>query len=220
LPAADRQEPTMTEIPAPQNVDATGATEPTWRTTVTSQQVVMRESGLFPWWTVLGLGILSVLLGIVVLAWPEATVRVMAALAGLWLVLGGLMRIFNAFVAGGGVGRQVLSGIVGVVLVLGGAFCLRNIVTTAALLALVVAVTWLLSGIAEMVMAFEATGGNRMWLIALGIVSLVIGLVFLITPELSLYTLVLTTGMGFIVTGAIQVVFGINLRRHRGEAEN
>jgi uncharacterized membrane protein HdeD (DUF308 family) len=220
LPVADPQEPTMTEIPAPQNLDATGETEPTWRSTVTSQQVVMRESGLFPWWTVLGLGILSVLLGIVVLAWPEATVRVMAALAGLWLVLGGLMRIFNAFVAGGGVGRQVLSGIVGVVLVLGGAFCLRNIVTTAALLALVVAVTWLLSGIAEMVMAFEATGGNRMWLIVLGVVSLVIGLVFLITPELSLYTLVLTTGMGFIVTGAIQVVFGINLRRHRGEADN
>jgi uncharacterized membrane protein HdeD (DUF308 family) len=208
----------MTEIPATQSVDATGATDPNWRTTVTGQQIVMRESGLFPWWTVLGLGILSVLLGIVVLAWPEATLRVMAALAGLWLLLGGLMRIFNAFVAGGGVGRQVLSGIVGVVLVLGGAFCLRNIVTTVSLLALVVAVTWLLSGIAEMVMAFEATGSNRRWLVALGIVSLAIGLVFLVTPELSLYTLVLTTGMGFIVTGAIQVVFGINLRRHRGAA--
>jgi uncharacterized membrane protein HdeD (DUF308 family) len=214
LPVADPQEPTMTEIPATQSVDATGTTQPTWRSTVTSQQVVMRESGLFPWWSVLGLGILSVLLGIVVLAWPEATLQVMAALAGLWLVLGGLMRIFNAFVAGGGVGRQVLSGIVGVVLVLGGAFCLRNIVTTVSLLALVVAVTWLLSGIAEMVMAFEASGSSRMWLLALGIVSIVIGLIFLLTPSLSLYTLVLTTGTGFIVTGAIQVVFGVKLRKH------
>jgi uncharacterized membrane protein HdeD (DUF308 family) len=209
----------MTEIPAVQSPDATGSTPPNWRTAVTNQQVVMRESGLFPWWSVLGLGILSVLLGIVVLAWPEATLRVMAALAGVWLVLGGLVRIFSAFVAGGGVGRQVLSGVVGVVLVLGGAFCLRNIVPTVSLLALVVAVTWLLSGIAESVLAFETTGGNRRWLLALGIVSIVIGLVFLVAPRLSLYTLVLTTGIGFIVTGAIQVVFGVNLRKRRTDAD-
>jgi len=218
LPVTDRREPTMTEIPATQGNDATGEA-PAWRTAVTSQQVVMRESGLFPWWSVLGLGILSVLLGIVVLAWPEATLRVMAALAGVWLVLGGLIRIFTAFIASGGVGRQVLSGIVGVVLVLGGAFCLRNIVTTVSLLAVVVAVTWLLSGIAELVMAFEANGANRNWLLVMGIVSLAIGLIFLLAPRLSLAALVLTTGMGFIVTGAIQVVFGFNLRRHRGDVD-
>jgi uncharacterized membrane protein HdeD (DUF308 family) len=85
------------------------------------------------------------------------------------------------------------------------------------LLALVVAVTWLLSGIAEMVMAFEASGGNRTWLIVLGIVSIAIGLIFLLTPRLSLYTLVLTTGMGFIVTGAIQVVLGWKLRGRRDD---
>ena len=78
---------------------------------------------------------------------------------------------------------------------------------------------FILSGIAEMVMAFEANGANRNWLLVMGIVSLAIGLIFLLAPRLSLAALVLTTGMGFIVTGAIQVVFGFNLRRHRGDVD-
>jgi uncharacterized membrane protein HdeD (DUF308 family) len=137
----------------------------------------------------------------------------MAALAGVWLVIGGLVRIFGAFVTGRGVGRQVLSGIVGVVVVIIGVACLRNLVTTVALLAAVVAVSWLLSGIAEAVMAAEAPHGSKGLLLAAGLLSIAIGFVFLFVPKLSLFTLVLTTGMGFLVTGLVQVVVGFRLRR-------
>lgn len=199
----------MTEVPATPRTD----TSPTLRGSLTSQQVVMRESGLFPWWSLVGLGAVSVLLGVFVLVWPEATLRVMAALAGIWLVVGGLVRIFGAFVTGRGVGRQVLSGIVGVVVVLVGVACLRNLVTTVALLAAVVAVSWLLSGIAEAVMAAEAPHGSKGLLLAAGLLSIGIGFVFLFVPRLSLFALVLTTGMGFLVTGLVQVVVGFRLRR-------
>ena len=199
----------MTEIPATQSPDAPA----TLRASLTSQQVVIRESGLFPWWSIVVLGAVSILVGVVVLVWPEATLQVMAALAGIWLVIGGLVRIFTAFVSGRGVGRQVLSGVVGVVLVLIGAACLRNLVTTVALLAAVVAVSWLLSGIAEAVMAAEAKRGSRGPLLAAGLISIAIGFVFLVVPRLSLFTLIVTTGMGFIVTGLVQVVVGVRMRR-------
>jgi len=201
----------MTEVPATPRTD----TSPTLRGSLTSQQVVMRESGLFPWWSLVGLGAVSVLLGVFVLVWPEATLRVMAALAGIWLVVGGLVRIFGAFVTGRGVGRQVLSGIVGVIVVLIGVACLRNLVTTVALLAAVVAVSWLLSGIAEAVMAAEAPHGSKGLLLAAGLLSIGIGFVFLFVPRLSLFALVLTTGMGFLVTGLVQVVVGFRLRGSR-----
>jgi uncharacterized membrane protein HdeD (DUF308 family) len=204
----------MTETPATRNPETIGATtSPSLRDSLAGQQVVIRESGLFPWWSLVGLGVISVLIGVVVLVWPEATLRVMAAMAGIWLVIGGLVRIFGAFVTGRGVGRQVLSGIVGVLLVLIGAACLRNLVTTVALLAAVVAVTWLLSCIAEAVMAAEASHGSRAMLLAAGLVSIAIGLVFLIVPRLSLVALVLMTGAGFVVTGLLQVVVGLRLRR-------
>jgi uncharacterized membrane protein HdeD (DUF308 family) len=200
----------MTESPATSSAEAPTGLRPS----LASQQVVIRESGLFPWWSLVVLGIVSVLLGIVVVAWPTATLKVMAALAGLWLLFGGLVRIFSAFVSGRGVGRQMLSGVVGVVLVIVGAACLRDLVRTVELLAVVVAVTWLLSGIAEVVMAADAKrGGSRVALLATGLISIMLGLAFLFVPRFSLGVLVLMTGLGFIVTGALQVAVGLQLRR-------
>ncbi|GAA0916309.1 HdeD family acid-resistance protein [Virgisporangium aurantiacum] len=205
----------MTDSPATPGAEAPAGLRPS----LASQQVVIRDSGLFPWWSVVGLGIVSVLLGIVVVGWPTATLKVMAALAGLWLLLGGLVRIFSAFVSGRGVGRQMLSGIVGVVLVIVGVACLRDLVRTVELLAVVVAVTWLLSGIAEVVMAADAKrGGSRVALLATGLISIVLGLVFLFVPRFSLGVLVLMTGLGFILTGAMQVVVGLQLRRSGPES--
>lgn len=200
----------MTESPATSSAEARTGLRPS----LASQQVVIRESGLFPWWSLVVLGIVSVLLGIVVVAWPTATLKVIAALAGLWLLFGGLVRIFSAFVSGRGVGRQMLSGVVGVVLVIVGAACLRDLVRTVELLAVVVAVTWLLSGIAEVVMAADAKrGASRVALLATGLISIMLGLAFLFVPRFSLGVLVLMTGLGFIVTGALQVAVGLQLRR-------
>jgi uncharacterized membrane protein HdeD (DUF308 family) len=107
----------------------------------------------------------------------------------------------------------VLSGVVGVVLVVIGAVCLRNLIATVAVLALVVAVTWLLTGVAEMAMAADASAGSRALLLCAGLVSIVLGFVFLFVPRFSLHALVLATAMGFIATGAIQIVVGVQLRR-------
>jgi uncharacterized membrane protein HdeD (DUF308 family) len=102
---------------------------------------------------------------------------------------------------------------VGVVLVLGGLACLRDIATSLVALALIVALSWMLSGIAEIVMAAEATGSSRTWLLVLGVLSAGLGLIFLFFPGLSLFALVLTTGIGFIATGAVQLVLAFTMRR-------
>ena len=202
----------MTEIPATSAAGAPGQ-DPSLRSTLTSGQVVVRESGLFPWWSLLLLGALTLLLGIVVLAWPGSTLHVLGVIVGIWMLVAGVMRIVNAFVRGQGVGRQVLSGIVGVVLVLGGLACLRDIATSLVALALIVALSWMLSGIAEIVMAVDASGSSRIWSLVLGVVSAGLGLIFLFFPGLSLAALVLTTGIGLIATGAVQIVLGITMRR-------
>jgi uncharacterized membrane protein HdeD (DUF308 family) len=202
----------MTDIPATRDTERPTPSDGL-RASLTSQEVVMRDSGLFPWWSLVALGTLSVLVGVVALAWPDATLRVLAWLAGVWVVISGLVRIFGAFVTGRGVGRQVLSGIVGVVLVLIGAACLRDLVRSVALLSVVVAMTWLLSGIAEAVMSVDAKGRTRTALAVIGVVSILIGLAFLFVPELSLFVLVVMTGLGFVATGALQIVVGFQLRR-------
>ncbi|MEV0902587.1 DUF308 domain-containing protein [Actinoplanes sp. NPDC049802] len=168
----------------------------------------------FPWWMLLISGLLAIALGLTVLIWPDVSLRIMAALTGIWLFFGGLARIVAAFLpTGASVGRHLLSGIVGIVVLIGGLLCLRNLVTGLAVLAVIFATTWILSGLALLIGAVGAHGPMRAALIIVGALSMLAGTVFVLTPALSLGTLVLMTGIGSLVTGAAEVGLALYLRR-------
>jgi uncharacterized membrane protein HdeD (DUF308 family) len=136
----------------------------------------------------------------------------MAVLLGCWLLVAGAARIVGAFLPGAGLGSNLLSGVVGVILVIAGALCLRDLATSLAIISFIVALTWLFSGLAGIVMAFQTSGGSRAWVLSIGAVTLVIGIVFLFLPRLSLATLVVTTGLSAIVVGAGELVVAFQLR--------
>jgi uncharacterized membrane protein HdeD (DUF308 family) len=164
-------------------------------------------------WLVFVLGTASILLGIAVLAWPGETVRVLAVLLGIWLMVMGVARIIGAFVSRRGLGRQVLSGIVGVLLVIAGVACLRDVAKGTLVLAFVIALTWIFSGLAELVVAVTATGATRAWLLLVSVLSIAIGFVFLLAPEMSLTVLVILTGVSALLVGIAEVLFAFQLRR-------
>jgi uncharacterized membrane protein HdeD (DUF308 family) len=168
----------------------------------------------FPWWTVLITGIAGVVFGIAVLVWPELSLRIMAALAGVWLLVGGIARVIGAFLpTGGSIARHVLSGIVGIIVLIAGLICLRNLVTRLALLALLFAITWILSGLAALMMGLQRTGPVRVLLIIVGALSMIAGIIFLVTPSLSLATLVVLTGISSLVVGLSEVFLAFSMRR-------
>jgi uncharacterized membrane protein HdeD (DUF308 family) len=197
----------MTEIP-------TRRSQPAASPAAGYESPVVREPGsLFPWWTVLVVGLVSILFGLAVLVWPDVTLRVMAVLVGLWLLLIGVTRIFGAFLPGPGLGRQVLSGVIGFIILIGGLLCLRNLVNALAVLAFMVALTWLFTGLAETIMAFQATGVTRMVFLVVGLLSLAAGFVFLFWPGLSLAALVLMTGISALILGIGELALAFRLRR-------
>jgi uncharacterized membrane protein HdeD (DUF308 family) len=172
-----------------------------------------READNASFWLLLALGVVTMCFGIAILAWPAASVRVVAVMVGIWLLLAGLARIVGAFVWRRGLGRQLLSGIVGILLVIGGVACLRDLAKGAAVLAFLIALVWILSGIAELVVAQEAGAWARRWLIVVGVASLVVGFVFVFTPELTLAVMALLAGLSALVIGAVQVLFAFRWRR-------
>ena len=196
----------MTETPTPR----TSQTGPTWATPVVSGQ-----EELFPWWTALLLGVVSTLFGIAVLVWPRLSLGVLAVLVGFWLLLVGIARIVGAFLPGQSPGWRVLSGIAGVIILIAGMACLRDLVNALAVLAFMVALAWLFSGLVETVIAFQATGATRVWLLVLGGLSIVAGLVFLFTPGLSLAVLVVMTGVSALAIGVGELVLAFRLRKMR-----
>ena len=171
------------------------------------------SGGSYPFWLMLLLGITSVVFGVAVLVWPDATVRVLGVLVGFWLLVSGAARIVGAFASGRGLGRQLLSGIVGVIVMIAGLACLREVAKGVLVFAFMIALTWLLSGIAAIVGGIGASGAARVGLIILGLLSVVVGLVFMLWPSLSLAVFVIMTGIGALVVGIGEIVIAFQLRR-------
>lgn len=195
----------MTETPIARSAGAV----PGWDRAVTP---VAREDP-FPWWLLAVLGVISILLGVAMLVWPDVTLRVVAFLVGLWLLIAGIARVIAAFGSRRGLGAQVLSGIIGVVLILGGVACLRNLVTSLAVLATIVALTWLFSGLSELVVGFAVHGSTRWWLVGLGVLTTLVGIAFVVWPGLSLATLVFVLSISAMIVGAGQLGFAYQLRK-------
>jgi len=173
-----------------------------------------------PWGTVLATGVLGIAFGAAVLIWPDVTLRVMSALTGVWLLLAGVARIIGAFLPGSGsIARHVFSGIVGVVVLIAGLICLRDLVSRLAVLALLFAVTWVLSGLTEILLGLQRRGPARLALICVGVLSFAAGVIFLLAPDVSLATLVILTGLSSLVVGISEVVLALVLRRAAGKPD-
>ena len=139
-------------------------------------------------WVQLVAGLLTLVLGVVAFAWPEATLRVVGFLFGLNLLVTGLARTaVLLFSTGYPMLNRILGIIFGVFVAIVGILCLRNVAGSVALLLVIVAIGWLLDGLAEIVLAFGADdSGGKGWRIAFGVVAMVAAIALLIWPGIGL----------------------------------
>ncbi|GAB3864690.1 HdeD family acid-resistance protein [Dactylosporangium cerinum] len=166
-----------------------------------------------PFKQTLTLGVITALFGIVVLAWPGETLRVLGALVGVWLLVAGVMRVAAALTEHQGMGRRVLTGVVGAAMIIGGVACLRDVANGVVVLALIVGLAWLLTGVSEIGIGMMTHGRARIWLTTMGVASLVVGLVFVVWPGVTLTAMVLLTGISALVIGCVEIAFAFIMRR-------
>lgn len=200
----------MTENPVPGSYEGRTSV-PAW--SVPTRTGPVRRGQSSPFWQLVTLGLLTIGFGVAALIWPDASVRILAVLLGVWLLASGLARVVGAFLSGRSIPREVLSGIVGLVYLMAGAACLRDVANGVLVLALMIGLAWILSGVAEFVVALDAGGARRRWLTALAAVSVAIGFGFLVWPHPSLTVLVVLTGVSALAVGSAELVFAVQLRR-------
>jgi uncharacterized membrane protein HdeD (DUF308 family) len=163
---------------------------------------------------VLGAGALSILVGVLVLAWPGATIAVIAWLFAVQLLVAGVLQLVSAFGAGRGAGGRVLSVILGALSILVGLLCLRATLQTALLIGLLIGALWVVQGIAGVVDAMTSERGPaRGWGIAAGVLSVLGGAVVLVYPGTSLVVLTWLFGIVLVVVGVVLVIQGLSARR-------
>jgi uncharacterized membrane protein HdeD (DUF308 family) len=167
------------------------------------------------WWLALAAAVVGVVVGIMIISWPDATLKIVAFLFGLWLLALGVVRIVQAVAGRGREGSErAILGVIGVFFFVAGVVALRNLLASVVLIVTLIGLMWLIGGLMELVSAFGgARGRYRMWHVALAGLSIIAGIVVLVWPDLSLRTLVYVTGVWLIVTGLLQVAMVLLARR-------
>lgn len=165
------------------------------------------------WGVLLSFGVISLLLGIAIMVWPNVTVAVVALLLGAWLLISGIFSLVGSFTAEGDTGARVLMGIAGGISIILGVLCFRGILQAVEILALFVGIGWLMQGIFQTIFGVQAKGqAGRGWTIFLGLLSIVAGVVVLVWPAPSLTVLAWISGIWLALLGLITIIGAFRVR--------
>jgi uncharacterized membrane protein HdeD (DUF308 family) len=160
-------------------------------------------------------GLLAVVLGVVILVWPQPSVVAAAVLFGVYLVTSGVALVFLAFSLPTSAGSRFLNFITGVASVALGILAFRHFGEGYAilLLAIWVAAGFVIRGVFVTASAISVPQfPGRGWAIFFGFVSIVAGLVMLAYPFDSIETLALVAGAWLTILGAMEVIAGFGMR--------
>ncbi len=177
----------------------------------TSPMEAIARKGM--WWSI-GLGLVAIAIGVIVMAWPDRTVRVVGILFGIYLLVSGFLEILLAFAPEQRAGMRFLAVLAGALSILVGLLCFRGAFESTLLLALWIGFGWLIRGIVRAVAAASAPyEPHRGWQIFGGVLLAVAGVVVIVNPVVSLVTLALLVGIWLIVLGVWEIIEAITARR-------
>lgn len=167
------------------------------------------------WGLFLAFGIISVIVGLVMVIWPQITVGIVAILLGAWLLVSGVFSLVSSFSRSeADTATRVMMGVVGVLSILLGVLCFRSIFQAVEILALFVGIGWLLRGIFDFVGGLQAKGeSGRGLTIFLGILGIVAGVVVLIWPGITLVALAWVSGVWLVILGIIWIIGSFQLKK-------
>ncbi|AVH23376.1 HdeD family acid-resistance protein [Nocardia cyriacigeorgica] len=166
------------------------------------------------WQSILVTGLLSVILGVLILVWPGKTLLVAGIIFGIYLVVSGLLQLVAAFAAPASAGMRVLYFISGVLSIVIGVFCFRDDLTSILLLGLWIGIGWLFRGVAVTMAAISEPGlPGRGWQGFFGVITAIAGVVLIIWPVESVATLAWVAGIWLVVLGVMEMITAFGVRK-------
>jgi len=165
------------------------------------------------WQVVLLTGVASLILGVLVLVWPGASLFAAGILFGVYLLISGVFQLVAAFGTHRATSLRVLAFISGALSIVLGLFCFRGPMQSILLLALWIGIGWLIRGITQTLAAVhDKTMPARGWQIFLGIVTFVAGIVLIDSPFRSIAVLTLVCGIWLVAVGVVEIITAVRMR--------
>jgi uncharacterized membrane protein HdeD (DUF308 family) len=168
-------------------------------------------------------GVLTAILGGMVLAWPGPSILVAATLFGVYLLLSGLAELYMAFTLPQSAAARILLFIAGALSLILAILSFRHFDDGYAvlLLSLWIGVGFIFQAVSELGVAASLPAlPGRGWYVVLGVLSVMAGCVVLVWPFSSLVVLTLVTGISLIVIGVTQIVQAFQIRKDANAARH
>jgi uncharacterized membrane protein HdeD (DUF308 family) len=162
----------------------------------------------------LWLSIGALVAGIILVSWPSGTVKVLAIIVGIQLLVFGLLRLFAALRTEerSDRWRWVHAGLAGLAII-AGILVLFHPLQTIALIALIVGLFWVAHGVSE---TFTATvhkeTPHRGVVVGFGLFTLIAGIIVVTHPGGSVLALTLLIGIWLLVFGIFGMFRAFDLR--------
>lgn len=168
----------------------------------------------------LTLGLLTMAIGAALLFWPDATVKVVAVLFGIWLFVSGIYQLVQAFTLHGDGTSRTLLAISGILSILLGAICFTSVAASVTVLVVFIVIGWLMRGIVYLVGGLQDRDDPmRGTQIFFGILLLALALITLAWPEATLRVLLWVLGLGLLVAGLFEVVAAFMVKKAASQIE-
>lgn len=171
------------------------------------------------WWMLLGVGIVSIIVGIFIVQQPDTSTAIAALLFAIFLLVSGVFQIVRAFAHGLTGGLRALTAISGAISLILGFVALRayfendNALVSGFVLAIFIGISFLFRGLAELMLGISAKGQpGRGWEIFSGIVFIIAG-GFVIAVPSAIIALVWVVGIWLIVMGIFEVISAFIVRK-------
>jgi uncharacterized membrane protein HdeD (DUF308 family) len=148
---------------------------------------------------VVAVAIIGLVLGIIALVWPEATLVTIAIVFGIYLVSSGIFRITVALLSHDSTtSLRWLSAVLGILVVAAGVYCLASPERSLAVLAFVIGFGWVAEGVIDIMAGVQGVVSPRWLALVSGVVSIIAGIVAFLLPGLAIAT--------FLLFGAILLI--------------
>ena len=165
------------------------------------------------WDYIISRGIASLIIGILFIAMPQASIKMLCLLVGIFLMINGLIALVKAMKESE---AKKLILVYGLICLLAGIVFLINPEFLLGIIVIVFSLLVLISGINQI---FVAVGANqtpvsaRILAAATGIISIALGLAFLIHPDISIQVMIMIIGIYFLAFGILAILTGAVIRK-------
>jgi uncharacterized membrane protein HdeD (DUF308 family) len=173
------------------------------------------------WKNTLVSGVLTIVLGAMVLAWPGPSILVVSTMFGVYLLVSGFAELFLAFTLPRSAATRVLLFLTGALSLVLAILSFRHFGDGYAvlLLSLWIGTGFIFLGVSENAVALgERDLPGRGWYVVLGVLSLIAGAVVLVWPFDSIVVLTLVSGASLMILGVIQIVQAVQIHKDTNAA--